>query len=765
MRHSHLPEAAASDLARMRIDVRGAVQGIGYRPFVARLARDLCLHGCVRNAGDAVCIDVEGAPDALAELRTRLARDAPSRAHIVSVRARALPALGQRGFAIIDSAPGDGTSAAFDVPLDTVVCAACIAEIRDPCDRRHGHAFNHCNDCGPRWSVIEAFPYDRERTSLADFPLCAACQAEYGDAGDRRYHAQGITCRDCGPRLVLHDADGIALAVQDDAIASAVRHLRQGAIVAVKGMGGYQLWVRAADGHAVARLRARKHRPHKPFALMVPDVSHAEALCVVDDAARALVGSAAGPIVLMPRRADARLICTDVAPGIAELGVMLPSTPLHVLLLDLLGETVVATSGNRGGEPLCHVDEDARERLRDIADVFLVHDRRIVHPLDDSVARIVRGRPQVLRLARGYAPFGFVLPRPVDVHVAHGADLKHALAVAQGDRALLGPHIGDLDDRVTLAASERIRAELTALATRPVRRAVCDRHPHYLSRLGAGSAALEVGHHRAHALAALADHGGSLPLPCVALTWDGSGHGDDGTAWGAECLRLDTRGRAQRLGSFLTCALVGGDAAVRDPRRLAHALRHAAGAALNTDVEHAAWTRMLEQRVHTPSASSVGRLFDGVATIIDEHYGRFTPPSFEGQCALRLEALARSADGAAVTPYAMPFVIDADDIDRLDWRPLIVAILDDLACAVAAERIATRFHAALIDAACAQVDRVAPGLPVVLAGGAWQNRLLIEAVSSRLEQAGRAVFWPERIPINDGGIAAGQLVAASLEAA
>lgn len=750
-------------LARWRLTLTGRVQGVGFRPCVHGLARRHGLAGSVRNAGAALVIEVEGRAAALERFAEDLRREAPAAAAGFSSTRSMLAPAGAHGFAILASGPdGDG-----DVPPDAATCTECLRELRDPTDRRHGYAFTHCAHCGPRFSVLAAMPFDRERTTLADFTPCADCAREYADPADRRFHAQGICCPACGPRLSLVDAAGRPLAESGDAVATAVALLRADRVLAVKATGGFQLWVRAGSAAAVAQLRERKRRPHKPFALMLPDVTAVAALCALDATEARELGGPAAPILLLAPRPDARPgIAANVAPGVPALGVMLPSSPLQTLLIDALGEPVVATSGNLAGEPICIDDAEARARLGGVADAFLGHDRRILRALDDPVARVVEGRLQVLRVGRGLAPLVLPLPAALPPALALGGDLKAAVAVTTPRGIALGQHLGDLGQRASQRALAAAREDYTPLmATAATPRVLRDSHPDCVAST-LEPTAQGVPHHLAHAAACLAEHGPALAPSFLAFTWDGSGFGADGSLWGGECLRLDVDGPRvagwTRVASLRPIGLPGGEAAIRDPRRVAVALLAEAG--LDTDLcaEAPTWRRQLERGLNAPFASSVGRLFDGVAALLMLHAGRWSPPSYEGQLALGLEALAGGVDDPDLAPYPLPLAVAAAP-PQLDWRPLVRATWFDLARGRPPAAIARAFHLALVDGMAATLAALGedPAAPrVALCGGVFQNRLLLGLAAARLRSAGHRVCWPRRVPINDGGLAVGQLLAA-----
>lgn len=742
------PVAAAR--RRLRIRVQGAVQGVGFRPAVYRLACGLGLAGRVRNDPQGVEIDVEGAADAAEALLAAL-RALPAPVRIDRLQVERLMPAGTTGFAIAASVAGPG--GALPLP-DLAPCADCLAELRDPADRRHRYPFTSCTACGPRYSIVAAMPYDRARTAMADFAPCPACAAEYADPASRRFHHQANACPACGPRLALYDRQGRPLAAGDDALEGAVELLRGGGILALKGLGGFQLLVDARDGAAVARLRARKGRPHKPLAVMFADLAAVRAAGRPGAAERALLESPVAPIVLIDVDAGAGVLAPNVAPDNPRLGAMLPSTPLHALLLQDLGFPVVATSGNAGGEPLCADNDEALARLCGIADAFLLHDRAIVQPLDDSVMQVAAGRAQTLRLARGLAPLA--LEHAGDAAVlALGGHLKSALAVGGGGRIVVGPHIGDLD---TTLARQRFKAaagQLPALAgSRPALLA-CDPHPDYASSLWAGAdrrPRQTVQHHHAHLAAVLAEHG--LQGEVLGVAFDGAGLGDDGTLWGGEFLIGDCR-QMRRGGRLRPFPLPGGERAAREPRRSALGLLYGAyGPDLGgqtpdfTAHERRTLLQALERGVNAPLTSSAGRLFDAVAALL----GLCQEMSFEGQAAQALQAAAERVPAQAPYPVAL---VQEDSGLLADWAPALAALLADRAAGVPVPQIAGRFHATLA-ALIADVARQLGVCRVVLAGGCFQNRRLLEETRARLDQAGLAVWWPQRLPPGDGALAAGQ---------
>jgi hydrogenase maturation protein HypF len=758
--------------ARFRLSalVRGAVQGVGFRPVVYRLARELRLDGWVSNTGQGVRIEVEGAADTLDRFLLRMACEAPPRAFIQGIEHRMLEPVGHAGFEIRPSAGGQRTVL---IQPDTAVCPDCLRELFDPADRRHRYPFINCTHCGPRFSIIEALPYDRPNTTMRRFEMCPACRAEYGDPADRRFHAQPTACPECGPHLALWDADGAVLAQRDEALMRTADALRSGAVVAIKGLGGYQLLVDARREAAVRRLRERKRREEKPFALMFPTVAIARAVCGVEPSEERLLTSPEAPIVLLRRRDESdAAIAPAVAPGNPNLGAMLPTTPLHHLLMRELGFPAVATSGNLSDEPICIDEREALTRLRGLADLFLVHDRPIARHVDDSIVRIMAGRELVLRRARGYAPLPITLAHPLPPVLAVGAHLKNTVALAIGRDVFLSQHIGDLETPEAGAAFRRATEDLPRLFETAPAAVACDRHPDYLSTHHArslGLPLLAVQHHYAHALACMAEN--EIEPPALAIVWDGTGWGPDGTIWGGEFLEIAESGW-RRLARLRPFPLPGGEAAVREGRRAALGLlwawrgsrafteRNLPPLASFTSLERRNLETMLARGLNSPLTSSMGRLFDAVAALI----GLRQSAAFEGQAAMLLEWAAQGHIDAA-EPYPFDLIEDPamNPAGRsIDWGPMLERILSDLSRGLSLGIVAAKFHNTATEMAAA-VAREA-GLPrVVLTGGCFQNRILLEGVVARLRRDGFRPYWHQRVPPGDGSIALGQAVAAGRE--
>jgi len=762
---------------RTAVRVEGVVQGVGFRPFVYTLATGLGLTGLVGNDLDGVFAEVEGPAAAVREFLLRLERDAPPLARIERVTTRAVPPEQSASFAIAPSEPASGAGSRLRrtlVSADTATCPDCLRELRDPADRRFGYPFINCTNCGPRFTIVRDVPYDRPLTTMAPFAMCEPCAAEYHDPADRRFHAQPTCCPACGPRLALHyqaghdraghDRAGHDLAVSDDPLQAAAALLRQGTIIAIKGLGGYHLAADAASEEAVAALRARKHREDKPFAVMAADLAAARRLAEVDDAAAALLTSPARPIVLLPRRpapAPATAVAAATAPGNRQLGIMLPYTPLHHLLLGAVARPIVLTSGNVSDEPILYRDDEAAERLGGIADAFLVHDRAIHIRTDDSVTRTFRGRPMLLRRSRGYVPEPLSVPSGFPRHVlACGAELKNTFCLARDRHAFVSHHVGDLENAETLRSFTEGIEHFRRLFDVDPQVVAHDLHPEYLSTKYAleldGVDLLGVQHHHAHIASCLADTGEDGPV--IGVAFDGTGYGTDGTIWGGEFLIADLA-EFERAGHLAPVPMPGGAAAIRQPWRMAAAYlgEHAPDNLVRRHQQY--WPAVLAMAangVNSPLTSSAGRLFDAAAAIL----GVRDAINYEGQAAIELEQLADPAEARAY-----PAGIEAGQGPfRACGADLLHGVIDDLTSGVPAPVIAARFHhgvAALVEAGCLLMrDRHGLGT-VALSGGVFQNALLLHAAVARLEARGFRVLLHSRVPCNDGGISLGQAAVAA----
>jgi hydrogenase maturation protein HypF len=737
---------------RTAVRVEGVVQGVGFRPFVHALATSLGLTGLVGNDLDGVFAEVEGPAAAVSEFLRRLERDAPPLARIERVTTRAVMPRRSAEFVIAVSDAGSGLRRTL-VSADTATCADCLRELGDPADRRYQYPFINCTNCGPRFTIVRDVPYDRPLTTMAPFTMCEPCAAEYHDPADRRFHAQPACCPACGPRLSLGDAQ--------DPLQAAAELLVNGRVLAVKGLGGYHLAADAACEPAVAALRQRKHREDKPFAVMAADLAAAAALAEVDEAAAALLTSPARPIVLLPRRERAEpgsAVAPATAPGNRQLGIMLPYTPLHHLLLAAVARPIVLTSGNVSDEPIAYRDDEARETLKDIADAFLTHDRAIHVRTDDSVARTFRGRPMLVRRSRGYVPEPITtttsFPRPV---LACGAELKNTFCLARGYHAFVSHHIGDLENAETLRSFTEGIAHFRRLFDIDPQVVAYDLHPEYLSTkyaLELEDVDLEgVQHHHAHIASCLADNGEEGPV--IGVAFDGTGYGPDGTIWGGEFLAAGLAA-FERGGHLAPVPMPGGAAAIRQPWRMAAAYVNDPQVALRHPDQWSAVVTMAARGVNSPLTSSAGRLFDAAAALL----GVRDSINYEGQAAIELEQLADPAEAEAY-----PAGLEADEGPfTIRGSDLLHAVIEDRTDGVPAPVIAARFHhgvAALIEAGCLLMREQHGLATVALSGGVFQNLLLLNATVGRLEARGFRVLLHGRVPCNDGGISLGQAVIAA----
>ena len=805
MKHSSNQQASGRRLA---IVVRGVVQGVGFRPFVYNAARSQRLTGWVRNEVDTVRIEVQGDPARLESFVQSLRHAHPPQARIDSLLTRETPCEDGSTETFQIRASTGGTAAHRGdmfhappmgrpaIPADLATCDECVEEIRNPGQRRCGYPFTNCTNCGPRWSIIERLPYDRPRTSMAAFTMCPDCRGEYEDPADRRFHAQPIACPRCGPALRLLETDGSETALGQGAFDAAAEAVLCGRIVAVKGLGGFQLLVDATSARAVARLRGRKQRPHRPFALMLPSLVEIRRRCEVSDAEARALASHEAPILLLRRRADgeARADVVDgVSPGNPYLGVMLPYTPLHHLFAAAVDRPIVCTSGNLSDEPMAIATDDALRRLGPIADVLLAHNRPIVRPVDDSIARVGSDGLQVLRRARGFAPLPIELGVESPTIIAVGGHLKNTVALALGSSAagktdqevnssddpsarcvhstqvVISPHVGDLESVLSVEVHRRTIGDLVDFFEVVPQVVACDLHPDYASTREAESLAarwgvplVRVQHHHAHVAACIAEH--RLEGPVLGLAWDGTGYAPDGTVWGGEALICEGAEftRAAHLRKF---ALPGGDKAVRQPRRSAlgvlfeilgeQAARHAGGWFGPSELD--TLLSLLSRSIHSPLTSSMGRLFDAVAALC----GLPAVISFEGQAAMALEFAAQEVAGeVACRDDAYPLPLSDAVPAVADWEPLVRAVLGDRAAGEPVGRISIRFHNALAELAVAVARRCGCS-QIVLTGGCFQNALLSDRVRSRLLESGFTVYTHRRVPPGDGGIALGQVAVAA----
>nr|MBN2276446.1 carbamoyltransferase HypF [candidate division Zixibacteria bacterium] len=751
-------------VVRLGLDIKGIVQGVGFRPFVYRLATDMGLGGRVNNSPRGVRIEIEGSRSILDKFIHRLKTEHPIHAAIETIDTAEIPSNGETAFSVRES-DESGSRTALVLP-DLAICPDCLKDIFDPDNRRYHYPFTNCTNCGPRYSIIETLPYDRARTTMKVFPMCEECRKEYENPSDRRFHAQPNACPKCGPHLELWDRGGHILETGHDCLTAAAAAIADGQIVALKGLGGFQLLADASKEPAVAELRRRKGRQQKPLALMCPDFETIGEICEVSEIEEKLLRSYRAPIVLLKRTigAESTVIAASVAPDNPYLGVMLPYTPLHHLLMAELGIPVVATSGNLSEEPICIDEHEALVRLGSIGDLFIMHNRPIARQVDDSVVRVMAGVETVIRNARGYAPTSIRLSGPARSILAVGAHLKNSIALSDGNRVYLSQHIGDLSSRAAYEAMTGTIASLARIYDLKPKQTVCDLHPDYLSSQYALSLNLEhhkVQHHYAHVLACMIDN--ELEGKVLGVSWDGTGLGSDGTVWGGEFLRADREGFI-RVAHLKTIRLPGGDRAAIEPRRSAlGALYEIYGERLFEmtgtiplgefdEADRVILRKMLSGRINSPLTSSAGRLFDAVSSLL----GICQINNYEGQAAMMLEYITAEVTESGVYPFE---VSGSEEPYIIDWRPSLVSLLNDLAKAVPRPVIAARFHNTLAGM-IVDVAKLCGENNIILTGGCFQNKYLLEKTVDQLEIEGFKVFRHRRIPPNDGGIAAGQILAA-----
>ncbi len=747
-----------------RIEVRGTVQGVGFRPWVYRLARRTGLAGRVRNHPEGVTIEAFGGAGSLESFLQCLQTDAPISAEVRELRISRIPAESTKDFVIEPSEKGGAR--VFSIPPDLATCNKCKEEVLDPDDRRYRYPFTNCTECGPRFTITTGIPYDRSATTMRDFAMCSSCKREFLDVTDRRFHAQPNACPECGPRLSLLGSDGVQMTV-DDPLNAAADLLRGGAIVAIKGLGGFHLACDAADSNAVQTLRQRKHRDEKPFAVMTRDLGAASLLSNLTAEERSLLSSPQRPVVLVERRPDA-LLASEVAPGSPVLGLFLPYTPLHHLLLCDVDRPLVMTSANIAGEPICKDNEEAITRLTGIADAFLVHDRDIAMRCDDSVTRVIAGTATILRRSRGFVPTPFPLKDAVDRPVlACGAHLKNTFCIAVEDTAYFGPHIGDLETVTALEFFEEAVDRMQTILSVEPEIVAHDLHPGYLSTryamARAASETIGVQHHHAHVASAMAEHG--LEGPVLGIAYDGTGYGTDGAAWGGEFL-LCFAGHFRRLATFRPLKLPGGNQAMQQVWRVALSLLHDAfsgdppeldGFPLFQGIPDRSIrlvTQMIDRDLNAPLAHGIGRYFDALgALVLCRPYSKF-----EGQVAVDWNVVADVTERASY-----PFDIDGGVLDVVDLRPMVRAVVEDVNNGVPGSTISAKFHNTLIRATAAVVRDLVGVIgrpPVVLTGGVFQNPLLARGILNEL-RGEFSCFAHSTVPPGDGGLALGQALIAN----
>ncbi|MDE2027606.1 MAG: carbamoyltransferase HypF [Candidatus Omnitrophica bacterium] len=754
----------------LSLRIRGTVQGVGFRPWIYRLANQLHLKGFVRNTSQGAAIQVEGSKEEVDKFVHKIRTEPPKNCVITQCQQNDCLPQGFQQFQILASQRTEANEAL--VLPDIAACPECLREIFDPNDRRFLYPFTNCTHCGPRYSIIEALPYDRKNTSMKKFGMCPECRQEYGDPSDRRFHAQPNACPVCGPRLSLWDDRGRAVATAAESLPVASDLIKRGLIMAVKALGGFYLMADAANDDVLAELRRRKARPSKPLAVMMPDLSMISQYCLVSHEEALQLKSPQAPIVLLRTKNKGLKVSGLVAPENPYLGCMLPAMPLMHILSRMTNRPVVATSGNLSEEPICIDNSEALVRLSGIADFFLIHDRPIVRHVDDSIAQIVDNKPMLLRRARGWAPLPVAIRKDCDGILAVGGHQKNSIALGVGDNAVISQHIGDLDNSVSSQAFERTIAGLKSIYDAPIKMVVCDKHPDYTSSQWAhdfkkGTASfseaslLEIQHHHAHVASVMAEQG--IPGQVLGICWDGSGYGDDSTIWGGEFL-LTEGVDYQRFGHLCTFALPGGESAVREPRRSALGLlfqlcgghweeyKDLPSVLAFKEKELAIIQQMIKKGINTPKTSSMGRLFDGVASLA----GLCQQASFEGQAAMALEFQATQEE---VNTYAFQLLKSSPGW-LVDWSGIIKGVIADIREDKSPALISTRFHQTLVEI-IVDIARAA-GLPdTVLSGGCFQNRWLLEHAVRRLRQEGFQPHWPIQAPVNDGGISLGQIFIAA----
>jgi hydrogenase maturation protein HypF len=742
---------------RLRIALTGLLQGIGFRPFIYRLAMQYQQAGWVANDNKYVIVEIEGESQKQSLFLSALQQQVPGCGHIAEIVQHEIPLLNESSFQLKASLSLDEDKSAFVCP-DIAVCKDCIAELFDPSNRRYLHPFISCCHCGPRYSLMYSVPYDRHTTSLRDFPLCPKCAEEYQNPADRRFHAQTIACHDCGPQLQFYDNQGQVLQYKQAALDAAVKALKQGKIVAVKSVGGFQLLVDATNQEAVLILRQRKHRKSKPFALMIGSIAEAETLAELNDLEKQILQSAAAPIVLVKAK-QTNFTAEAVAPQQALLGLMLPYTPLHYLIMQGIARPIIATSANQHSEPICIGNNQAFEKLANLADFFLCHDRDILKPLDDSIVRVIAGKPTVLRRARGYVPTPITLKNNIAATLAVGGQLKNTVAIAQANQVILSQHLGDLEQLETAQQFQKTVKDLSEFYNFKPQQIVADIHSDYVSSQYAQSLQIPiktVQHHYAHILSCMAEHG--LESPVLGVAWDGTGLGTDNRLWGGEFLHVNQQS-FQRIAHLRPFPLIGGFQAIKEPRRVALALLYGCfGEELFTEQSVHLLTQfsqselkllhsMLKKSVNCPQTTSIGRLFDGVASLLN----LCQISEFEGHAAMAVERAAMSE--TCYESYSFNFI--NDEVLVIDWQPLLLEMLADLKI-LTTEKIAAKFHQTLAKIIFAVAENF-ESLPIVLSGGCFQNAYLVEAIENLNLKYDCPLFRHEKIPPNDGGLALGQI--------
>lgn len=749
-------------LQRVKITIHGVVQGVGFRPFVYRLANELGLKGWVINSPQGVFIDAEGKDGTIEKFIDRLRAEKPKNAYIQSFEHNYLDPAGFERFEIRESS-ASGQKTALVLP-DIAVCEDCLSEIFDPADRRYLYPFTNCTNCGPRFTIIRSLPYDRKNTTMSEFELCPECYAEYTDPSNRRFHAEPVACPACGPQVEILNGKGHHVASKHESILFAAEKLKNGKIVALKGIGGYQLIADARNPDAIRLLRTRKRRNEKPFALMFPKMESVYEECEVNEAEKRLLDSTEKPIVLLKRKKlENSRVSSETAISNPYLGVMLPYSPLHCILMNELNFPVIATSGNLSEEPICTDEQTALEKLSGIADYFLIHNRQILRHVDDSIARIIEGREMLIRRARGYAPLPVNIEGLKTNTLAVGPHLKNTIAINKGSNVFISQHIGDLENFEAINAYTNVITDMKRFYEITPDKIAADLHPDYISTNFAFKMVEkpdQVQHHYAHVLSCMAEN--NIEGEVLGVSWDGTGYGTDGTIWGSEFLIPDGRNfrRAAYLKPF---HLPGGEKAVHEIWRTGFALLYEAFGQVSfkyfkhTEKDLVLIEQMLKKRINSPLTTSMGRLFDGIAAIIDLR--QFA--SFEAQGAMELEFAAEASIQKENSCYEYVLENTQNDTIIIDWHPIIKNIAADLDNKLAKSDISAKFHNTLVEIILSVAEKINKNR-IVLTGGCFQNKYLLQRTIKKLKQTGHKVYWHQRVPTNDGGISLGQIKYASL---
>lgn len=740
---------------RIKINIVGAVQGVGFRPFIYRLANELSLAGFVKNNMSGVHIESEGEKDLLEIFLIKIQKEKPKRAIITSLEYSLLDEIGYKKFEIIQSEALGELNVL--IQPDIAPCEDCLREMFEPGDRRYLYPFTNCANCGPRYSIIESLPYDRPNTSMKYFLMCEECKSEYGNPNDRRYHAQPVACAKCGPKIELYNSEKINICQENEAVIACVEKIQNGKIVALKGVGGFQLICDCSNEKTVSELRSRKHREAKPFAIMFPNIEMIKEQCALSELEERLIRSAEAPIVLLKRKSNSeKVISKNVAPGNPYLAVMLPSSPLHHLLMRRLNKPIIATSGNLSEEPICISNNEAFERLKNISDFFLIHNREIVRHVDDSIVKIILGRETIIRRARGYAPLPLTLEIESSANfLSVGGHLKNTIAVSKAKNVFVSQHIGDLSTNESFSAFQKTIGDLQTLLDLKNVNVLSDLHPEYISTKYAkqiSSNVHAIQHHIAHAAACKIEN--QIIDDALAVVWDGTGYGLDGTIWGGEF--FINRGKdflhAAQLKQF---HIPGGDVAIKEPRRSAAGILFSIDENLFdehlqnnfSEEERKSLSQALQKKINSPLTSSAGRLFDAVASIL----GLKQKNNFEGEAAMALEFVSSNDEFKTY-----PFVLIDGKVIQIDCGEMIKEIFSDLTRQVDISIIASKFHSTLAEIIAA-VSRKIGIKKILLSGGCFQNSLLLQRTVARLESHGFTPYWHQRVPTNDGGISFGQI--------